>query len=153
MTSPSQPDVTLRPITRDNWRDCVLLKVAPSQRDFVASNEGSLAQAAYETEWMPRAIYADETMVGFVMYGRAEDDHRYWILRLMIGSRYQGQGYGRAGLGRALDQMRADPNCSDIYISYEPENTPAERLYLSMGFESTGEIIEGEKVARLRVNR
>ena len=59
-----QITITLQPITSDNWVECIqLAPTAEQQRiGFVEPNRGSLAQAY--------AIYADETMVGFVMYGR-----------------------------------------------------------------------------------
>lgn len=45
--------------------------------------------------------------------------------------------------------MKALPDCSGIAISYESENEGARRLYASLGFRETGEIIEGEVVARM----
>ncbi len=61
--------MTLREITRENWLQCVRLKVAPEQEPFVAPNGVSLAQSKYEPEWVPLALYDDDEMVGFVMYG------------------------------------------------------------------------------------
>jgi len=60
--------VTLRPVTADNWKQCVGLSVEPEQKLFVAPNAYSLAEAAYEDGCVPLAIYHDETMVGFAMY-------------------------------------------------------------------------------------
>src|SRR5262245_38753883 len=40
--------VTLRPVTRENWRAVARLEVAEGQRQFVAPNVYSLAEAAYE---------------------------------------------------------------------------------------------------------
>jgi diamine N-acetyltransferase len=48
-----------------------------------------------------------------------------------------------------LERIQAMPDCDEILISYEPENEVARRLYASFGFRETGEIIEGEAVARL----
>jgi diamine N-acetyltransferase len=141
--------ITLREITRDNWLPCVRLKVAPEQELFVASNGVSLAQSKYEPEWIPLAVYDDEEMVGFVMYGVNQEDGKYWILRVMVDRRYQGQGYGRAAMRLLLDRLRATPECDEVAISYEPENDVARRLYASCGFRETGEVLEGETVARL----
>lgn len=49
--------IALREITRANWRECAGLETTPAQRHFVASNAQSLAQAAYESEWIPRAAW------------------------------------------------------------------------------------------------
>lgn len=145
--------ITLREITRENWRACAALKPAPEQAHFVAPNAVSLAQAAYETEWMPQAIYADETMVGFVMYGLSDEDSAYWVLRLMVDARHQRKGYGRTALREAVRRMMERSDCHEIAISYEPDNAVARALYLSMGFRETGETIEDETVARLAVPR
>ena len=44
----------------------------------------SLAQAFVQPECIPLALYAENKPVGFVMYALDEDDHEYWIYRLMI---------------------------------------------------------------------
>jgi diamine N-acetyltransferase len=141
--------VTLREITRDNWIQCVRLEVAPEQGHFVASNAISLAQSKYEPEYIPLAVYNGDEMVGFVMYGLARDYGKYFILRVMVDHHRQGKGYGRAAMELLLDRIRALPDCDEVFISYEPENEVARRLYASFGFRETGEIVEGETVARL----
>src|SRR5262245_26120443 len=98
--------MTLREITRENWEQCVRLEVAPEQQRFVASNAVSLAQSKYEPEWIPLALYDDEEMVGFVMYGVYRDQGKYWILRMMVDRRLQGNGYGRAAMRLLLDRLR-----------------------------------------------
>jgi diamine N-acetyltransferase len=143
------PTVSLCEITLDNWRACVRLRVRPDQEELVAPNALSLAQAKYQTEMVPLGIYAGAQMVGFAMYGVDRSDGSYWIYRVMIDHHHQGKGHGRAGMHALLRRMRELPNCADILISYEPNNTAAEALYLSLGFERTGQIIEGEVVARL----
>ncbi|HEY7021731.1 MAG TPA: GNAT family N-acetyltransferase [Ktedonobacterales bacterium] len=141
--------MTLREITRENWLQCVRLKVAPEQEPFVAPNGVSLAQSKYEPEWIPLALYDGGEMVGFVMYGVYPEEGKHWILRVMVDHRYQGKGYGRAAMRLLLERLRAIPGCDEVAISYEPENDVARRLYASCGFRETGEIIEGETVARL----
>lgn len=142
--------ITLEPITRDNYRACVQLRVAPDQEHFVASNAFSLVQAAYEPECVPLAIYDGETMVGFAMYALDPDEGSYWIYRLMIDVGHQGKGYGRAAMMALIERMRQLPDCDQLAISYEPHNDVARRLYAGLGFVETGEIIDGETVARLR---
>lgn len=139
----------LKPITRDNFRECIKLNVAPEQAHFVASNVYSLAQAKVEPECVPLAIYDGATMVGFLMYALDPNENNYWIYRLMIDARYQGRGYGRAAMQAAIDVIRRQPACDQIAISYEPQNEAARSLYKSLGFNETGEVIDGETVARL----
>jgi diamine N-acetyltransferase len=127
----------------------VRLQVAPEQEPFVASNGVSLAQSKYEPEWIPLALYDEEEMVGFVMYGVYRDERKYWILRVMVDQRSQGRGYGRGAMRLLLDRLRSIPGCDEVAISYEPENEMARHLYATCGFHETGEVIEGETVARL----
>lgn len=145
-------DVELREITRENWRACVRLKVAPGQERMVATNAASLAQASYEPECVPLAVYECETMVGFVMYARDPDDQQVWVYRLMIDEQHQRRGYGRAALLRLIERLRAQPDCESVSISYLEDNEAARQLYASIGFRETGQVIDGEAVARLVFN-
>ena len=143
--------VTLREITRDNWRECVDIRVDASQTQFVASNMFSLAQSKYEPECVPLAVYDDEQMVGFVMY-KPEDyglAKTWFIDRLMIGADHQKKGYGRAAMIALIDRLRSQPGYSAILISFVPGNDIAQKLYSDLGFKDTGEIEEGEHVYRL----
>jgi len=142
--------IQLRKISRDNLFECIGLKTSEDQQEFVATNVVSIAQAYVEPTWVPLAIYADDTMVGFVMHGREAETGFDWIIRLMIDARYQGRGYGRATMLEVLSTLKQSPDSKGIKISYEPENRTAERLYAQLGFRPTGEIEEGEVVAQLQ---
>jgi ribosomal protein S18 acetylase RimI-like enzyme len=37
-------------------------------------------------------------------------------------------------------------------LSYDPQNTLAQSLYANMGFVETGELVDGETVARRQLN-
>jgi diamine N-acetyltransferase len=143
--------IALRPITRDNLGECIRLTTTEEQKGFVAPNVRSIAEAYVEPSLVPLAIYADDALVGFVMYGRDPETGFDWVIRLMIDARHQGKGYGRAAMREVLARIRQQPDCKEIRISYTPENTVAEQLYRSMGFEPTGEIEDDEVVARLTV--
>ncbi len=145
--------VTLREINHSNWKKCIRLNPGKDQAHFVAPNTYSLVEAAYEPNCFPLAIYTGEEMVGFVMYNFNDDDHNWWICRLMIDEKEQGKGYGRAGLREAIKLLAAKPDCSQIVITWEPENLKGEKLYLSEGFIKTGKIIEEEVVGRLYLNK
>lgn len=141
--------VTLRDVTKDNWEDVIRLELPDEQRSFVASNVYSLAESKFYPGEIPCAIYAGDELVGFAMYCLDEDDGNYWIWRLMVDKRFQGKGYGRAAMNVIIERLRSDPAVPFVLISWDPPNTVAEKLYLSLGFEKTGDIIEGEVVARL----
>ena len=143
------PVISLRAVTPQNFSAVIHLSVREDQKNFVASNAYSLAEAGIFPHRTPLAIYAAETPVGFLMYAFIEENQRHWIFRLMIAADQQGRGYGRAAMRLALERMRAIPGCSQIYISYEPENDVARKLYASLGFRINGEIEGGEEVAVL----
>ena len=68
--------IEFREITRENFDECLFLDVTEEQGDFVASTTFSLAEAKIFTENIPLAIYDQDTMVGFIMYGLDPDDKR-----------------------------------------------------------------------------
>lgn len=147
-------EITLKPITRENWRTCARLQVAECQRNFVAPNAISLLQFLYQDPtdtFAPFGIYADEMMVGFIMYGMGEfDGVQGWeIWRLMIDQRYQRQGYGRQALQQMIAIMHEKLHPDAIYIMFEVGNDMAQALYTSLSFADTGIIDEGEHVYRL----
>ena len=138
-------------IDRHNYLPVLDLSVSPEQRTFVATNQYSLAQAYAQPECVPLALYAENKPVGFAMYSLDEDDHQYWIYRLMIDQRYQGKGYGREAMRLLIERIRglSDEEHNRIYISFEPENRIAKSLYESLGFLPDGRIEYGEVVYRL----
>jgi len=158
--------IELREITilSDNVKECIELSLSPEQRKFVAHNAVSLGQAYVTNKYglgskaVSYAIYAENKMVGFIMYGffKPEYDDEYGIgkdyyyfWRFMVDEKYQGKGYGKAAMAQVIDEIKQKP-CGDAQcclISYEPNN-PAKGLYQSFGFEETGEIVDGEAVAR-----
>lgn len=143
--------VRLEPVTPQNFKECINLKVGDAQNTFVASNLMSIAQSKIYPTVNPMAVYNGEEMVGFVMFGLDEDDGKYYLVRLMIDERHQGKGYGRAATLEVIEKMREIDDCREFYLSFVPENKPAEALYLSIGFEPTGEIHEGEIVMRYMI--
>ena len=138
-------------IDRYNYLPVLDLCVSAEQKAFVATNQYSLAQAYAQPECVPLALYAENKPVGFAMYALDEDDHQYWIYRLMVDHRHQGKGYGRAAMVLLIDCIRglADEEHKCIYISFEPENQIARQLYESLGFLPDGRIMYGEVVYRL----
>ena len=77
----------------------------------------------------------------------------YNLWRFMIDEKYQKMGYGRKALGLALDYIRTFPcgPAEHCWLSYEPENEVAKRLYREFGFEENGEMEEDEIVAVLKL--
>jgi len=145
--------VTLKKLTNDTFRECISLKVAPEQENYVASNMYSLAEAQADGVSNPRAIYADDQMVGFIMYDFEPKESRGYITRLMVDQRFQRRGYGRSAVQQVIERFRDNPACKEIYTSIHPENEGASKLYQSLGLILTGEMEDGEAVLRMKVNQ
>lgn len=142
--------VTLREITRDNWRAVAQLKLHDGQEKFVAPNWYSMLEALHSNGNLhSRAIYLDDTLIGYTMYGIDDRTQDYWIVRLMTDRDQQGKGYGRQAIALIIDQMEQTYRCNEIFISFEPTNNVARKLYERLGFQDTGRVEDGELVFRL----
>lgn len=81
----------------------------------------------------------------------AKGNYNLW--RLMIDKSYQGKGYGKDAVRLALDYIKTSPCGAADYcwLSYEPENKIARKLYGSFGFNETGEMDGEELIAILKL--
>ena len=141
--TPQISRVTLREITMKNFRDCIDLEVQAEQKNFVASNVISLAQAKADPYMVPLVIYdgkvrgrvpgSDDPMVGFTMY--QVRDGVGFIVRLMIAIEHQGKGYGKATMREVIRRLKMNPEVEMIGTSFVKENAGAAALYYGLGFE------------------
>jgi len=143
-----ETQVTLHPVTRDNWRDVARLQVAESQREFVAEPCHYLALCAYGGEWNPLAVYLGERVIGFLMWSVDPADNSCWLGGILVDVSYQRRGYGRQAVQAAIAMLAAEHGYQRFALSYSPDN-PAKRLYHSLGFIETEEREGDELVARL----
>jgi RimJ/RimL family protein N-acetyltransferase len=149
----------LRPVTADNWKKLIKLKVSDDQSHFVAPNLYSIAEAQFgfedEGHWdlHPFGAYVDDQPVGFVMFADNPNHSRFqaFIVRLMVDQRFQGKGYGRAIMQMVLQDFREHEKIKQVGISYEPENEVARQLYANLGFVEPGELLDGETLAVLKL--
>lgn len=154
ISTPTKPGkdalVTLREVTAETVYTICNLNVAPNQTQFVAPNAVSIAEAyfARDNAWF-RAVYADETPVGFLMLDDDPVAQEYGLWRFMIDARYQSHGYGRRALELLIAHVRTRPGATALYTSCVPgDGTPCP-FYERMGFVYTGEEDDGELVMRL----
>jgi len=140
--------VTLRPITRENFRTVLNLTLHPGQEKFVADNIKSIANAYVEPTFVQLAVYAGDDLVGFAMYGQHPKTGAWWVIRLMIDRKHQGKGYGRAAMEALIETMAERVGCEEIVTSFVAANTVAANLYVSLGFRPTNEIEDGEPLVR-----
>ncbi len=151
LARPAGPDdpaadavVTLRPVDGENVRDVCDLDVASPQRGFVAPNAVSLAEAYVAPRAWPRAIYAGETLVGFVMLWDDDEKESYYLWRFMIDRRYQRRGFGRRAMELTEEYVRTRAGGDRLALSYVPDPGGPEDFYRSLGYAPTGRVIEGE---------
>ena len=131
----------LKKITEENFIDAFNLKLAPGQERFVSHPIRSLAQAyVYRDQCQPFGIYAEGTMVGYVMVIYDYDIPEYDIWHMMIDESKQGLGYGSAALDFVIDYIRTKPFgfSNRITLTCNKENANAMKLYIGKGFTPTG---------------
>ena len=147
--------IHLEKVTYDNVVDVCKLKVNKEQKNFVANNKSSLIEAYLTLEMgnhvYPFAICLDKKVIGFVMIGYDDYDEgdpeylkNYFIWRFMIDKKYQGKGYGKEALKLVIDFIKTEP-CGEAkacFLSYEPENEIAKKLYQEFGFVEMPEYYE-----------
>lgn len=127
--------IELRPINQGNYNECIELSVNESQKRFVAPNQYSLVQAAYEPNLYPLAIYKNRQMIGFILYDFDEEIMGWSMSRFMIGESYQNCGFGKEALKQFLIFFKENyPHILKIYTSAEIDNTKAIELYKKAGF-------------------
>jgi diamine N-acetyltransferase len=137
-------EVSLREVTKETVRQICDLKVRDDQSKFVAPNAVSIAQAYFfDTAWF-RAIYADETPVGFVMLEKNTEKPEYFLWRMMIDARYQGMDFGREAMFLLIDYVRSLPNATELITSCVPGEGSPEGFYSKLGFKRTGKMYDEE---------
>ncbi len=145
----TESKVSLREITKDTVRTICDLKVADSQQKFVAPNAVSIAQAYFsENAWF-RAIYADESPVGFIMLYKDTEKPEYFLWRMMVDDKYQRMGFGYKAMILLIDYVKTLPDATELLTSCVPGEGSPEEFYRKLGFERTGEMDGIEVVMRL----
>ena len=152
--------------SKNVWK-LIKLKVGKDQESFVASNDLSMIEAylslSENGHVFPFGIFDDEIPVGFLMIGYDVDASyenppqiaygNYNLWRLMIDAKYQNQGFGKEAIRLALDFIRSFP-CGEAeycYLSYDPDNRKAKKLYAEFGFAENGEKDGDEIIAVLKL--
>lgn len=144
--------VSLREVTAETVRIICRLEVSEAQKGFVAPNAVSIAQAYFQPKAWFRAIYADETPVGFLMLYDNPDDPdgaEYYLWRYMIDARYQGLGFGKRAMDLLVEHVKSRPGARELTLSCHPGDDGPEPFYRKYGFARNGEWIGEEVVMRI----
>ena len=144
-------EIALREITEETVVQICKLSdtLSEQQQKMVAPNSQSIAQAHFSDKAWFRAIYADETPVGFIMLYDDPEEPEYFLWRLMVAAPHQGKGYGRRAVEQLIEYVKTRPGAEGLLTSYVPIEGGPEGFYRKLGFEPTGEVDGGEVVMRL----
>jgi GNAT superfamily N-acetyltransferase len=148
--------VELVEVTHQSLTEVERLATHRSQRRFVATVAQSLADALIPEEhdgetavpWY-RAIVADGVITGFVMTTEpTRVGPTPYLWRLLVDRLHQRRGIGGMAVDLVIDRVRS-LGAPAIEVSWvDGAGSPAP-LYLGRGFVPTGDIDDGEIVARL----
>ncbi len=144
-------EVSLREVTSANLAAILNLSVSENQQELVASNAKSIAEAHYAEDAWFRAIYADETPVGFVMLSDVPEKAEYFLWRMMVDAAHQGKGYGRRAVELLVEHVRTRPGATELFTSHVKKEGNAGKFYRKLNFAYTGEEHEGELIMKLEL--
>ncbi len=145
--------ITLREVTKETLWDILKLDVSDAQKTYVARNSESIAQAYFQPHAWFRAIYADDTPVGFVMLYDDPEKAKYFLWNFMIDQRYQKLGFGKRALKLLIVHVRTRPNATQLGVGCVPTGDASPcPFYEQMGFVPTGEVINDEVMLSLSLS-
>lgn len=153
------PQISLKKISKLNLMSILQLDVKPEQRNLVASNAKSIAEAYFNKDAWFRAIYADKNPIGFVMLSdttlkyKSNPNHRptYFLWRFMIDAKYQGKGYGMEAMKLIINYVKSRPKANELLLSHSKSDGNAGEFYRKCGFEYTGKEIYDELLMSLKL--
>ncbi len=143
--------VSLKEVTADTVRSIVKLDVTETQKQFVAPNAVSISQAYFSEHAWFRAIYADDTPVGFAMLEDQPKKPEYYLWRFMIDHRYQGMGFGYKAMLLLIEHVKTRPNATEFLTSMVQKKGGPQGFYEKLGFKLTGDHDEDEAMMSLKL--
>jgi diamine N-acetyltransferase len=150
--APEPPDpgpnaeVTLCEITAETVREICNLSatLTPPKKYMVAPNAVSIAEAYFDEHAWFRAIYADETPVGFLMLYDDPEEPEYFLWRLMVAGPHHGKGFGRRAIELLIEYVKTRPGARVLETSCGEGPGSPEGFYHKLGFERNGKMLGHE---------
>lgn len=107
-------------------------------------NAISIAEAKYNAEMYPNAIYNNNVLIGFFMYKRTEEQAETAIIcRFMIDDRFKQKGLEEKAIEQILRGLKIQ-GVKKVILITDNFNESIKTLFLYFGFRFTGNI-EKEK--------
>ena len=118
---------------------------APAPDGRFNCNAISIAEAKYNPEMHPNAIYSNHSLIGFFMYQRPEDHaETATICRFMVDDRFQAKGLAEEALEHILRGLKIQ-GVRKVSLIIDHADNAAKDLCLSFGFQFTEEINQTER--------
>ena len=101
-------------------------------------NAISIAEAKYDSEMHPNAIYNNDVLIGFFMYKRAENQaEKATICRFMVNDGSQQKGLAEKALEHVLKGLKIQ-GVRNVVLIIDNSSENMHDLYLSFGFRFIG---------------
>ena len=143
---------------KERAREFLLLDVNENQKNLVASVAQSYSDALFPPEdpngpplvWI-RGVLRNSQPAGFVMCAdQTEQQKDPWLWRLLVDKSHQGVGVGTFALTAVIERYR-ELGMQRVLTAWHPGEGNAGDFYKRFGFIETGEKIEEEIVAELKL--
>ena len=145
--------INLRDITQDNFKECINLSLSEEQIQYISSNVYSIAESKIFPFWIPKVIYQEEQLIGFLMYAKDYEEGKLDICRFMIDIKNQGKGYGIGTLELMNNIAKEDNGINRIVVHVKKENERAKSIYKKFGFIDMNMIEYGQEVFIFKIIR
>lgn len=132
-------------LNAENWKACAKLW-SEEDREFVAANTYSIAEAQFYSKAISRALSVNGEMVGYAMFGEDEDDPDAWAIdRFMIAKAHRKSGYGFHAM-KAIVKLGREQGFRKFVTSTVTTNEPMQGLLSKVGFVTEHEVRDNEYV-------
>lgn len=132
-------DIHFKIVDESNEKLVRKVSLKANQTDFIETVDECLGEAKEYKQWQPVAIYHNEDVIGFAMYGSFGPNRHTWIDRIIIDQKYQGQGLGKEAMKGLIKKVSEEYEVDVLYLSIVEENKVAYHLYTQLGFEYMNE--------------
>ena len=124
--------ITLQPVTRENYNECLALERA--QFDFVGDATAVLANAyIYRDSALAYAVCEKDTVIGMVLLDETGKDRSYEFTDLFIADNYRNQGYGDKAIKAILSHF-SEKGATSVHMQVHKDNKTAIHIYEKNGF-------------------
>lgn len=131
--------IELRKIDIDNWKTCINLNMLKEDYEYIHENVYSIAEAQFYPDVHSNAIYAEDELVGYTMFGEDEDiETTYYIDRLMIALEHRKKGYASQTLDYVIHQASLE-KYKRVSTSISMSNHKMKDLLRKHGFYTNNE--------------